>query len=141
MDNSKLIEALDCLEEIEADFYGWVCFHDDYNPECIGYDVTVELLKDVFGTIDEDRAQAILATKRLTETELTDLKAHFHAETEDTGGAAPSYWICTYPNEKVDAVLAMYQYEDCTREVAGIFASFEEAERYGDVAGFDLVGH
>ena len=45
-----------------------------------------------------------------------------------------------YPNLYTMAFVGMYQYEDGSREVAGIFDTVADALKFSKEAGFDLVG-
>jgi len=86
LDKEQLISELDSLTEIEADFMGWVCSYDRYDPDVIGYDEVIDILEHALGSIDGKRSAEILKTKKLTADEMKDLKKHVMDYVADNGG-------------------------------------------------------
>lgn len=140
LDKEQLISELDSLTEIEADFMGWVCSYDRYDPDVIGYDEVVEILEHELGSIDEKRSAKILKTKQLTANEMRDLKNHVMDYVAENGGEETSYWVGSHPNGDVQAFIGMYQYEDGSRDLADLFESYKDAAEFGVKEGFHLVG-
>ena len=140
MDKEQLISELDSLTEIEADFMGWVCSYDRYDPDVIGYDEVIDILEHALGSIDGKRSAEILKTKKLTADEMKDLKKHVMDYVADNGGGETSYWVGPHPNGDVQAFVGMYQYEDGSRDLADLFESYKDAAEFGVKEGFHLVG-
>lgn len=139
-DQLKLEYKLGNLSEIKADFHGWVCFHDRYNPVNMGLDLVVEVLEQHLGIISADRSHEITSNGVLNEEEKKAVKQYTWDEVASGGGEETSYWVGLHPNANGSLYLALYQYEDGSRELAGIFQTLTEALKYGEEAGFDLVG-
>ena len=141
LDKEQLISELDSLTEVEADFMGWVCWSDRYDPDVIGYDEVVEILEHALGSVNNNRAEEILETKKLTADEMKDLKNYVMVYVANSGGEETSYWVGSYPNKDVQAYVGMYQYEDGSRDLADLFENYKEAAEFGLKEGFDLVGN
>ena len=141
MDKEQLMSELDSLTEVEADFMGWVCSNDRYDPNVIGYDEVIEVLEHALGSVDSKRSAEILETKKLTTDEMKDLKNYVMDYVADSGGEETSYWVGPHPNKDVQAYVGMYQYEDGSRDLADLFENYKEAAEFGLKEGFDLVGN
>jgi hypothetical protein len=140
MNKKQLISELDDLGEVEADFLGWVCWRDRYDPDVIGYDEVVEIIEYTRGTVDSKRSVEILKTEKLTAEETKDLKKYILDYVANCEGEETSYWVGPYPNEDIQAYVGMYQYEDGSRDIADVFEKYNQAAEFGRKEGFDLVG-
>ena len=138
MNKDALISALDDLSLVEADFMGWICWHDRYDPKEMGFDMVIEILELQLEVIGEDRAAEILETKKVNDAEAEHIKAFVKQEVSDSGGEETSFWVGTHPDHS-GVLVGMYQYEDGSRGVADVFATQEEAEAFPNRRGFDLV--
>ena len=138
MNKDALINALDDLSLVEADFMGWICWCDRYDPKEIGFNMVVEILEIQLEVIGEDRAAEIRETKKVNDTEAEHIKAFVKQEVSDSGGEETSFWVGTHPDHS-GVLVGIYQYEDGSREVADVFATQEEAEDFPHRRGFDLV--
>jgi hypothetical protein len=141
MDKDKLISELDSLTEVEADFMGWVCSSDRYDPNVIGYDEVVEILEHNLDMVNSKRSAEILKNEKVTAEELKALKEYMLEWVATSFGEETSYWVGPHPNEDVQAYVGMYQYEDGSRDLADLFENYKEAAEFGLKAGFDLVGN
>ena len=137
MNKAKLLSELDDLTDIEADFQGWICYSNRYDPADMGYDLVVEILELNLESIDSKRAKEILETEVITAAEQEDLKSYVLEEVRSNG--EESYWIGDHPNTKSKVLVGLYQDQDGSREVAGLFESEDAAKAYGKTAGFDLA--
>ena len=140
MNKKQLISELDDLREVEANFLGWICWRDRYDPDVIGYEEVLEILELIRGTVDSKRSVEILKTEKLTAEETKDLKKYVLDYVAESTGEETSYWVGRYPSEDVQAYVGMYQYEDGSRDIADLFESFNQAAEFGLKEGFDLVG-
>ena len=125
---------------LEAEFSGWICWHDRYDPAYMGYDEVVEILEEILEVITAARAKEILETKKITPDEQKFLKDYVLADVAESAGEETSYWIGSHPNQNVKAFVGLYQYEDGSREIADVFEDYIQACQFGEKAGFDLVG-
>lgn len=139
-EKDQLFKELDDLIGLNANFHGYVCFRDRYDPAQMGWDVVVEILEHNLVLIDERRSQEILSSEEITDEEQAALKSFILNDVENSGGDETSYWIGMHPNLYTMAFVGMYQYEDGSREVAGIFDTVDDALKFSKEAGFDLVG-
>lgn len=139
-EKDQLFKELDDLIGLNANFHGYVCFRDRYDPAQMGWDVVVEILEHNLVLIDERRSQEILSSEEITDEEQAALKSFILNDVENSGGDETSYWIGMHPNLYTMAFVGMYQYEDGSREVAGIFDTVHDALKFSKEAGFDLVG-
>ena len=139
MDKAKLLSELDDLTDIEADFQGWICYNNRYDPADLGYDLVVEILELHLESIDTKRAKEILKTEVITAAEQEDLKSHVLEEIRTSEVDEESYWIGDHPNAKSKALVGLYQDHDGSRDVADLFESVDAAKAYGKTAGFDLI--
>ena len=48
---------------LEAEFSGWICWHNRYDPEYLGYDEVVEILEEILEVVTAARVKEILETK------------------------------------------------------------------------------
>ena len=137
MDKAKLISELDDLTDIEADFQGWICYNNRYDPADLGYDLVMEILETELESIDTKRAKEILKTKVIKAAEQESLKSYVLDEVRSSG--EESYWIGDHPNAKGKVLVGLYQDHDGSRDVADLFESVNAARAYGKTAGFDLI--
>ena len=105
----------------------------------MGLDLVVEVLEQHLGLISADRSHEITSNGVLNEEEKNALKQYTWDEVASGGGEETSYWVGLHPNAIGSLYLAMYQYEDGSIDLAGIFQTLTEALKYGEEAGFDLV--
>lgn len=139
MNKAKLLSELDDLTDIEADFQGWICYINRYDPADLGYDLVVEILELQLESIDSKRAEEILKTEVITAAEQEDLKSYVLEEVRTSEIDEESYWIGEHPSAKSKVFVGLYQDHDGSREVADLFESEDAAKAYGKTAGFDLV--
>jgi hypothetical protein len=137
MNKAKLLSELDDLTDIEADFQGWICYNNRYDPATLGYDLVVEILELHLESIDTKRAKEILKTEAITAGEQESLKSYVLDEVRSSG--EESYWIGDHPDAKGKVLVGLYQDHDGSREVADLFESEDAAKAYGKTAGFDLA--
>ena len=45
---------------LEAEFSGWICWHNRYDPAYMGYDEVVEILEEILEVITAARTKEIL---------------------------------------------------------------------------------
>lgn len=138
MNRDLLIDQLDDLRELDGDFIGWVCHHHYYDPKEIGYEEVVEVLHDILDVISEARSDEILVNQSISEHELEELKAYKQDQVANSGGEHDSYWICRHPEDE-NIWVALFQYEDGSRELVDLFESFDDALAHPETAGFDCV--
>jgi len=137
MNKAKLLSELDDLSDIEADFQGWICYINRYDPADLGYDLVVEILELQLESIDSKRAEEILKTEVITAAEQEDLRSYVLEEVRRN--CEESYWIGEHPSAKSKVFVGLYQDHDGSREVADLFESEDAAKAYGKTAGFDLA--
>ena len=137
MNKAKLLSELDDLTDIDADFQGWICYSNRYDPADMGYDLVVEILGLNLESIDSKRGKEILRTEVITAAEQKDLRSYVLEEVRRNG--EESYWIGDHPNAIGKVFVGFYQDHDGSREVANLFESEDAAKAYGKTAGFDLA--
>lgn len=81
-----------------------------------------------------------MSSEEITDQEQAALKSFILNNVENSGGDETSYWIGMHPNLYTMAFVGMYQYEDGSREVAGIFDTVADTIKFREDARFDLVG-
>ena len=107
MNKAKLLSELDDLTDIEADFQGWICYSNRYDPADMGYDLVVEILELNLESVDSKRAKDILRTEVITAAEQKDIKSYVLEEVRRNG--EESYWIGDHPNAIGKVFVGFYQ--------------------------------
>jgi hypothetical protein len=120
MGDHKLLNSvaseLDLLG-LDADYQGVVVDPSYYDPNEIGIDYSIEILRDVEEQISGERAKIIEKTGKLTDAELSVLKKYITEEMEqNSGGEHSTLWFANVGDDTGDVVIAFYQFEDGERE-------------------------
>jgi hypothetical protein len=113
---NSIAAELDLLG-LDADYQGVVVDPSHYDPNEIGIDYSIEILRDVEEQISEERAKKIEETRKLTDAELSVLKKYITEKMEENpGGEYSTLWLAEVGDNTGDAVIAFYQFEDGDRE-------------------------
>jgi hypothetical protein len=125
-DATFLNEVRDSLDliDLDGDYEGVMVSKSHYDPNEMGRDWAVEILRDISEYIDDERGEALENGEPFEEEELTFLEKHVTDDMAiNSDGVDATLWFADLSDNTGIIIVALAQYEDGSRD----FLEFSES--------------
>lgn len=111
------------LVDLDADYEGVIVEEDQYDPDEIGRDFAVEILRDILEVVDDERGITLEQGGDFVETELRHIEDHITEEMrQNVDGVHATLWFAELSDDTKSITVAIAQYSEGERE----FLEFSE---------------